>query len=298
MNNKSDLLRRKLNKLSTVHDTLATASTPQDAKNNIAELQLLENILNQLETEILDLLGSLEREQRTLQEQSTSGGLLSILPGFKRKPTAEQDRGIRELGLQMAEYQNQLLFARAIRTVARTATIPQLYDLIQTQKPKKTTQSLDYYHYINSPEWRAKAEEAKARSNNRCQICNKSRAQVQLDTHHRTYERLGHELPEDVTVLCRNCHQLYEDERRLEKPTKKCQTCGRNFAPLKPSHPQCLDCFLSSKNRQTARPPAAARPTATSSTPITTCKRCGKEFVQAKATYHYCYDCYKQYRHR
>ncbi len=288
-------IRRKLNKLSAVHDKLASASTPQEVKNNIAELQLLENVLIQQEEHILNIITHLEKAQRAVQKQATSGGLLSL---FKRKPTEDQDRLILEYGLKITAYQNELLFARAIRTVARTATIPQLYNLIQTQKLKKTNQSLDYYHYINSPEWRAKAEEAKARSNNRCQICNKSRSDVQLDAHHRTYERLGNELPEDITVLCRNCHQLYEDKRRLEKPNKKCQTCGRTFDPLKPSHSQCRDCFLSSKNRQTARPPAAARSTATSSTPISTCKRCGKEFVQAKATYHYCYDCYKQFRPR
>ncbi len=296
MSNKAELLRRKLNKLSAVHDKLATASTPQEAKNNIAELQLLENVLNRLETEIEEMLNLLEKAYRDLQEQSTaSRGLLSVLPGFKRKPTTEQNRMIHDLSLQITEYQNQRLFARAIRTVTRTATIPQLYDLIHTQKPKKTTQSLDYYHYINSSEWRAKAEEAKARTNNRCQICNKSRAEVQLEAHHRTYERLGNELPEDITVLCRNCHQLYEDERRLEKPTKKCANCGRNFAPIKPSHPECLDCFLAKKNRRTA---AAPSPKPTSDAPIVTCKRCGKKFVQAKTSHHYCYDCYKQYNYR
>ena len=47
-------------------------------------------------------------------------------------------------------------------------------------------------------------------ANWKCQVCNESNDKVVLDAHHRTYERLGDELPEDITVLCRDCHSLYE----------------------------------------------------------------------------------------
>lgn len=66
--------------------------------------------------------------------------------------------------------------------------------------------NIDYRAYIVSPEWRIKAEAAKERAGQRCQVCNKSREIVQLDAHHRTYERLGNELPDDITVLCHHCH--------------------------------------------------------------------------------------------
>lgn len=70
---------------------------------------------------------------------------------------------------------------------------------------------VDYYTYIGSPEWKAKADAAKKRVGYRCQVCNKGRDEgAILDAHHRTYERLGHEKPEDITVLCRDCHELYE----------------------------------------------------------------------------------------
>jgi hypothetical protein len=70
---------------------------------------------------------------------------------------------------------------------------------------------VDYYEYIASPEWHAKAEAAKARVGYRCQLCNSGRDDgAVLDAHHRTYERLGHERPEDITVLCHECHELYE----------------------------------------------------------------------------------------
>ena len=76
---------------------------------------------------------------------------------------------------------------------------------------------IDYYTYISSPEWRTKANAAKQRAGNRCQVCNRPSTEIQLDAHHRTYERLGHEPPEDITVLCRGCHELYERSGKIPK---------------------------------------------------------------------------------
>jgi hypothetical protein len=78
---------------------------------------------------------------------------------------------------------------------------------------------VNYYEYIHSAEWRKKSDSANRRAGYRCQICNSS--DKILDAHHRTYERLGQEQPDDVTVLCRDCHQLYETNRRLVKPVRK-----------------------------------------------------------------------------
>jgi len=80
---------------------------------------------------------------------------------------------------------------------------------------------VNYYEYIRSEAWRTKANAAKKRAGYRCQVCNKHSKEVQLDAHHRTYERLGQEIPDDITVLCRDCHSLYENNRKLNKlPTK------------------------------------------------------------------------------
>ena len=71
-----------------------------------------------------------------------------------------------------------------------------------------------YRDYITSPEWKTKADDAKERAGHRCQVCNRGKAEgVILNAHHRTYERLGEELPEDITVLCQPCHKLYEDNK-------------------------------------------------------------------------------------
>ncbi len=74
---------------------------------------------------------------------------------------------------------------------------------------------IDYNEYIKSPEWRSRANAAKQRAGYRCRICNRHQREIPLHAHHRTYERLGHELPDDITVLCEDCHHLYEQHKHL-----------------------------------------------------------------------------------
>lgn len=62
---------------------------------------------------------------------------------------------------------------------------------------------VDYQTYLRSRRWKARAERAKRRAGYRCQICNSS---MNLEVHHRTYERLGYEADDDLTVLCARCH--------------------------------------------------------------------------------------------
>lgn len=89
----------------------------------------------------------------------------------------------------------------------------------------------EYYEYIQSDQWRQRANEAKQRAGHRCQICNRSSSEVTLDAHHRTYERLGNELPGDITVLCRDCHQLFETNKKtLLLPVSKSSTFDSMFA--------------------------------------------------------------------
>lgn len=66
----------------------------------------------------------------------------------------------------------------------------------------------DYRKYLNSPEWRAKATAAKARARWRCGLCY---AAAILETHHRTYERVPNEDPEDLIPLCERCHDRHHD---------------------------------------------------------------------------------------
>ena len=63
---------------------------------------------------------------------------------------------------------------------------------MSSQYPKR----VNYYTYIQSPEWRAKANASKQLAHYRCQVCNRPGSNTTLDCHHRTYERLGNERPE------------------------------------------------------------------------------------------------------
>lgn len=64
----------------------------------------------------------------------------------------------------------------------------------------------DYNEYLGSPGWKQKRDYALQRAGYRCQLCNR---QDHLEVHHRTYDRLGHEDPTDLTVLCRRCHGAF-----------------------------------------------------------------------------------------
>ena len=76
---------------------------------------------------------------------------------------------------------------------------------------------VDYYKYIVSDEWKKKATEAKIRAKNRCQVCYRKGTEIRLNAHHRTYCRLGQELPEDITVLCDECHEIFSKAGKLAK---------------------------------------------------------------------------------
>jgi hypothetical protein len=74
--------------------------------------------------------------------------------------------------------------------------------------------SAEYTTYLRSPKWRATAAKAKALAGNVCARCRMKWHPVELEVHHRTYERLGRELPSDLEVLCRRtCHPIADAER-------------------------------------------------------------------------------------
>lgn len=69
---------------------------------------------------------------------------------------------------------------------------------------------LSYAAYIKSDAWRfspARLAELLA-SGGRCRICNDGGQATILHVHHRTYERLGYEVADDLTTLCEACHDV------------------------------------------------------------------------------------------
>ena len=76
-----------------------------------------------------------------------------------------------------------------------------------------------YKAYINSTRWRnnpARLAELKA-SGHRCRLCYAPDTEAELQVHHRTYVRLGHELAGDLLTLCKECHHVVTDMLRRRR---------------------------------------------------------------------------------
>lgn len=74
-----------------------------------------------------------------------------------------------------------------------------------------------YEVYLRSQRWRTFRAAMLELADHRCERCGHSEADYRLlvlDVHHWCYARLGCELPDDVEVLCRPCHEDADRERR------------------------------------------------------------------------------------
>lgn len=120
--------------------------------------------------------------------------------------------------------------------------------------------TMPYRSYMLTEHWREISRAAKERAGNRCQLCNESK---NLQTHHRTYERRGDELPEDLTVLCDNCHGKFHT-----KPTPDdclepaaCDPIAMQFAGMTEEEEiKCLSQMIAAKRREQRIPPDGVMP--------------------------------------
>jgi predicted HNH restriction endonuclease len=76
----------------------------------------------------------------------------------------------------------------------------------------------EYTEYIASKKWKALRLQALARAGNKCEVCGFSKWSVQLEVHHKTYERFKNERLDDLLVVCSNCHK--EQDKIREDATK------------------------------------------------------------------------------
>jgi 5-methylcytosine-specific restriction endonuclease McrA len=65
---------------------------------------------------------------------------------------------------------------------------------------------VDYYAYITSLAWKARAAACKARAKWRCEECGARGNGYSLEAHHLHYRTLGHERARDLVCLCADCH--------------------------------------------------------------------------------------------
>lgn len=61
-----------------------------------------------------------------------------------------------------------------------------------------------YNNYLLSPEWSRKRDLVLRRANGICEGCGLARA---TQVHHKTYERVGHEMLFDLVAICSKCHE-------------------------------------------------------------------------------------------
>lgn len=86
---------------------------------------------------------------------------------------------------------------------------------------------INYKEYIQSEEWKQKAEKFKQAIGYRCQLCNLSGHITTLHAHHNTYERLGSEWQTDIAILCNECHENFH--KSGIKPGRKIKLSREEF---------------------------------------------------------------------
>ena len=66
----------------------------------------------------------------------------------------------------------------------------------------------EYQAYLKSPKWQATRKRLYRAYEYKCAMCGSPK---NLNVHHITYENLGEEKDEDLTVLCQTCHSELHD---------------------------------------------------------------------------------------
>lgn len=70
--------------------------------------------------------------------------------------------------------------------------------------------SMPYNDYLKTEHWQQVRKEALVRAGYRCQL--NSDHKNRLEVHHNNYNHLGAERPQDVFVMCEDCHGRHHGE--------------------------------------------------------------------------------------
>lgn len=73
-----------------------------------------------------------------------------------------------------------------------------------TPERRAELRAMPYLEYLESDEWRHTRRVILHRAESRCEQCSSRREPLHI--HHLTYERRGHEHPDDLVALCARCH--------------------------------------------------------------------------------------------
>lgn len=131
---------------------------------------------------------------------ATLGGVALVILGVRHQRAKPSHRDLKAI----APVINPLSVAPTLKPASVTKTA--------TRFTVSELRSMPYKDYLQTDHWKAIRAQALARANYRCQVSNST---YRLQVHHRTYENLGNERPEDVVVLCEECHALYHKRGKL-----------------------------------------------------------------------------------
>jgi hypothetical protein len=70
-----------------------------------------------------------------------------------------------------------------------------------------------YEAHLRSEQWAETKRRLLQERGEQCERCGEG---PPLQLHHKTYERLGHELPSDLELVCLECHPIADEERAAE----------------------------------------------------------------------------------
>lgn len=102
--------------------------------------------------------------------------------------------------------------------------------------------AMSYADYLQTPDWLRTRADALERAGGCCRVDERHREH--LEVHHRSVERLGAELEDDLVVLCRACHVLYRRAYGVvsrevpseQPPLKAPPVSSRSSRRLVPAH--------------------------------------------------------------
>jgi hypothetical protein len=88
--------------------------------------------------------------------------------------------------------------------------------------------SPEYTAYMQSDKWQHRKARLYAKRGRVCEMCG---ATWPLEVHHKNYDRLGHELDEDLLIVCVDCHPK-ADAERVEWEARRVAQVGMEWATL------------------------------------------------------------------
>lgn len=77
----------------------------------------------------------------------------------------------------------------------------------------------EYQEYLNSDYWKGIREEVYKRDDYKCRMCSSNK---NLCVHHRNYNNIGNENLDELSTLCKDCHETFHKNKTVKiKPKKK-----------------------------------------------------------------------------